>query len=112
MKKIYFAFFIGMVAIASCKKTEVSPAGSAVQSHTVSSIKTVPITAASFPRSVIDVNGGAILFWAKMPGYTGKISVGGSDPHFFFLTDGTSGWYMGFNANDGAGPATNFLRNA
>jgi hypothetical protein len=67
---------------------------------------TVPITAASFPPEVLPAEGGRIEFWAKLhDGFTGGISVGGFDPHFFQLVDPHpnfhSTYQMGFNSDDG-----------
>jgi hypothetical protein len=67
--------------------------------------ETRPITAVSFPKEVIPIAGGRIEFWAKLAhGTTGPISVGGSDPHFFQISDATQQnvYHMGFNSNDGA----------
>ena len=66
---------------------------------------TSPITAVSFPKEVIRPEGGRIEFWAKLAdGTTGPIAVGGSDPHFFQITDigEANTYHMGFNSNDGA----------
>lgn len=68
---------------------------------------TLPITAASFPPSVLPVGGGRIEFWARLLHVEGAISGGGYDPHFFQLVDPTTNfhttYHLGFNSNDGAG---------
>jgi hypothetical protein len=61
----------------------------------------LPITAVSFPKEVIPVEAGKIEFWAKLSGFAGSIEVGGFDPHFFQIHDGSSTIHAGFNANDG-----------
>lgn len=62
---------------------------------------TVPLTAVSFPKEVIPVEAGTIDFWAKLDGFSGEIDGGGRDLYFFLHTDGTSGFGLGFSANDG-----------
>lgn len=64
---------------------------------------TLPISPVSFPKEVMPVNAGKIDFYAKLTGFSGTIPVGGVAPHFFLINDGTFGYHMGFNANDGAG---------
>jgi hypothetical protein len=67
-------------------------------------VQTIPVTAVSFPKEVIATDGGRIEFFARLDAsYTGSLTVGGSDPHFFQIYDGTSTFQMGFNANDGVG---------
>jgi hypothetical protein len=61
----------------------------------------LPITAVSFPKEVIPVEAGKIEFWAKLSGVSGAIDVGGGEPHFFQIHDGSSTFHAGFNANDG-----------
>ena len=63
---------------------------------------TLPITAVSFPKEVIPIEAGKIDFWAKLSGFSGAIDVGGREPHFFQIHDGSSTFHAGFNANDGA----------
>ena len=64
---------------------------------------TLPITAVSFPKEVIPVGAGKIDFWAKLSDVSGAIDVGGREPYFFQIHDGTSTFHAGFNANDGSG---------
>ena len=107
MKKIHFSLLLCMIAFVSCQKDQSEPIQSSnlelqSKSSLVTTLQTLPITAVSFPKEVIDVNGGKIEFWAKLNGYGGQISVGGTEAHFFQVYDGTSTFHMGFNANDGA----------
>ena len=107
MKKNYLGLFTCMLVMAACQKEQsmhpiVADQSQAVNSTSATQI-TIPITAASFPKELIDAKKGVIEFWAKLPGYSGSLSVGGADAHFFVLQDGISDWFMGFNANDGAG---------
>jgi len=64
---------------------------------------TIPITAVSFPKEVVPIDGGAIDFYAKLSGFQGTIPVGGCSPYFFEQREnaGNSTWQMGFNSNDG-----------
>src|SRR5215831_10146862 len=108
MKKINFGLLISMIAFFSCQKDQSSPLEGlkySTQNSDVTSttLQTLPITAVSFPKEVIDVNGGKIEFWAKLNDYSGQITVGGRQAHFFQVYDGSSTFHMGFNANDGAG---------
>jgi hypothetical protein len=102
MKNINFCLIAGMVFI-SCQKDQSAPMLAADQNESsiVTTLQTVPITAVSFPKEVICVDGGKIEFWAKLNGYGGQISVGGREAHFFQVHDGSSTFHMGFNANDG-----------
>jgi hypothetical protein len=107
MKKIHLILLIGVALFFSCQKEQSSSPiihsnGYAQDIGSVITRQTLPITAVSFPREVITVEGGRIEFWAKLIGYDGKITVGGYDPHFFQVYDGTSTFHMGFNSNDGA----------
>jgi hypothetical protein len=105
MKKINLTLLIGIVLFFSCKKEQSTlPINSNGYAQNLSSVitrKTIPVTAVSFPREVITVEAGRIEFWAKLVGYGGAITVGGYDPHFFQVYDGTSTFHMGFNSNDG-----------
>src|SRR5260370_28292092 len=61
----------------------------------------LPITAVSFPKEALPVAAGRIDFWAQLSGFSGTIAVGGGEPPFFQIHDGSSTFQAGFNANDG-----------
>ncbi|WP_315859265.1 MULTISPECIES: FG-GAP-like repeat-containing protein [unclassified Cyanobium] len=64
---------------------------------------TLPLTAVSFPKEVIPIEAGKIDFWAQLSGFSGEIDWGARDPFLFTLTDGQSGWGVGFAGNNGNG---------
>lgn len=107
MKKNMFLLACITAILFSCKKEEIPAALNATGATDDLIIRATggsyPVTAVSFPKEVIPVEGGRIEFWAMLTGYGGAITTGGYDPHFFQIYDGKSNWQMGFNANDGAG---------
>lgn len=107
MRKIHLFLLFCIIAIISCKKDPLSIKVDNLKSQDViaqiSTVVTTPVTAVSFPKEVITVNRGRIEFYARLIQFKGNISVGGYDPHFFQIYDGTKSLQMGFNANDGTG---------
>jgi len=76
---------------------------SAFVAHAALAIESGPVTAVSFAKEVIPTAAGKIEFWAKLSGFSGSIAVGGSEPYFFQVYDGSTVYHAGFNANDGSG---------
>ncbi|KAA3611837.1 MAG: hypothetical protein DWQ01_07060 [Planctomycetota bacterium] len=56
----------------------------------------------TFPYQVIPTGAGTIEFWAKLEGMPTDIPWG-NNPYFIEIGDGSSGYAMGFNGNDGGG---------
>ncbi|QEC69179.1 T9SS type A sorting domain-containing protein [Panacibacter ginsenosidivorans] len=75
--------------------------------------QTLPITAASFPYTIIDGDSGRIEFFGKLTGFSGGIDGSGRGPAFFQITDEktykpcyesyVNMYYLQFNSNDGEG---------
>lgn len=106
--KSKFLTTCSVVLLLSCQKEQVTSITQTTQTSTtetqvIAPVQSLPVTAASFPREVIDICAGTIDFWARLTDYGGAITVGGREAHFFQVHDGSSTFHAGFNANDGVG---------
>jgi len=91
MKRITFILIIFLVAGLTSSK------------YASAQNVTIPTTAVSFPRDVIDKDGGTIDFYGKLSGFSGSIPSGGCTPYFFSERGTDYYWLLGFNSNDGLG---------
>ncbi|MGZ5247700.1 MAG: hypothetical protein ACXWV5_11665 [Flavitalea sp.] len=70
-----------------------------LQAFAIAQEQTYPVTAASFPKEVIPVEGGRIEITAKFNDLSGAILY--NEPFLFMITDGVSTYNLGFRGTSG-----------